>query len=305
MAAFSDESLYRNSMMFEGEVIEHLTSWLSVNPYKGCSLKCAYCFRANWYQSDKPFQLYSEEECLEALLKHKAFVPNITPISINNSSTDALLPQVRKSTFRFINMLDELGYSNPFILISKLALTKNDLSALENLHALRPIFFTSFSLLPKHIEPMPVSIRIKNLARLKSANIPAVLYFRPIVKDWNDSDEIIKKALQVGQDYCNAICIGGLRMSPEIRAELQKVGEKLDEFPDEFDQKKIDNAIENRILALHQKLGLDVPVFKHSSCAVSFITKQQNYNLLFKNPENNCLVTCPPSQQALCNKGIV
>jgi DNA repair photolyase len=301
MKPFSDELFHKDSTMFYSESVEHLTSWLTINPYKGCSLACAYCFRANWHKSEKPELIMPVEMAIEQLIQHPEFVPGDTPISINNSSTDPLLPKVRQSTFKAIELLEVKELSNPFVIISKLKLKKVEVEFLRSLKFVKPIFFGSLSLIPKHIEPAPVSIRIQNMRALSKAGIPVVMYFRPIVEGWNDSPEIIEQALLIGQKYCNAICIGSLRMSPSIREELEKVGIQNLDFPDDFHTKKMEEAIESRILTIYAKNRLTVPLFKHSSCAVSYLMNWRNYNYLFKNPKKNCLSTCPSEQQDRCN----
>lgn len=305
MNPFSNENSYRDSSMFIGDVVEHTTSWLTINPYKGCSLQCAYCFRFKWgSDSAKPILETEVEVAVENLLAHKDFVPNITAISINVSSTDALLPNVKKSTFKAIELLEAKKLTNPFGITTKLGFLKSDIEFLENLQFIKPIVFVSLAFIPKHIEPTPIEPRLKNLALFAQSKVPCVLYFRPIVSGWNDSDETIEKALILGNKYCNAICIGSLRLSPEIRNELEIVGESMSNYEDDFHLKKFHDNTENRILFIYKKLNLQVPLFKHTSCAVSHLNNLPNYNLLFKNPKNNCLETCPIQQQILCNTSI-
>ena len=297
---FSSEDFHKDSTMFRGQMVEHLTSWLTINPYKGCPLACAYCFRARWHSSDKPKQAEDVTEAVEALTRHAAFRAHETPVSINNSSTDPLLPAVRWSTFRAIEVLESKRLRNPFAIISKLGLKKSEIKFLENLRFVRPIMFVSLSLIPNHIEPTPVAPRLRNLLKLSETQIPCVLYFRPIVKGWNDSPKIIEAALTIGQDYCDAICIGSLRVSPEIRAELSKRGVQIENYEDDFHLKAFSDDIEDRVLSTYERLKLSVPLFKHSSCAVSHILRAANYNMLFRNPDKNCLRTCPASQQNRC-----
>ena len=84
-------------------------------------MRCAYCFRVKWGAYDeKPKSTISVEDGMEMLLKHPDFIPNVTPISINISSTDSLLPKVKPSTFKAIQILEEKKLSNPFGITTKL-----------------------------------------------------------------------------------------------------------------------------------------------------------------------------------------
>lgn len=298
--AFSPEEIPRDSTMSNNKVVEHLTSWLTINPFKGCSLNCAYCFRVRWHPSNKPEKIYDLEEALTQLIQHEDFIPNETPVSINNSSTDCLLPEVKKSTFKAIKIMEAMKLRNPFALITKLKFTNDEILFLSKLKYVQIIVFTSLSLIPKNIEPTPIDHRLRNLQLLSKTKIHSVLYFRPIVKGWNDSSEIIQKVLRIGQKYCKAICIGGLTLSPEILDQLRSRNVFIQEYNGTDRIKRINKMLENKILYIYKNLKLNVPIFKHSSCAVSLILKIPNYNHFFKNPKNNCLDTCPVSQQKRC-----
>ena len=290
--------------MASGERVEHTTSWLTLNPFKGCSLGCTYCFRVRWGASDVPTAQYDVAQGVEELVNHPLFIAHQTPVSINVSSTDALLPQVQHSTFRTIELLEFKKLRNPFGITTKLAISKEQINFLSGLKYVRPIIFVSLALLPKHIEPVPVQPRIDNLKKLKDAKIPCVLYFRPIATGWNDSPETIQWILNLAETYCTAICIGGLRVSPEIESALAAAGISPPESASsEFHSKSIPDDIEARIFNVYEKLKLQVPLFKHTSCAVSEIMKWRNYNTLYLDPARNCTKTCPKAQQARCNHG--
>src|SRR5260221_3416071 len=143
MEPFSKENSC-DSSMFIGQIVEHTTSWLTINPYKGCSLKCAYCFRVKWGASSaKPILEVPVRDAVEQLISHNDFIPHVTPVSINISSTDALLPNVKASTFEAIKIFESKKLSNPFGITTKLPFQKVDIDFLESLKFVRPIVFVS------------------------------------------------------------------------------------------------------------------------------------------------------------------
>lgn len=304
MNAFSPDGTFKDSSMFLDEMVEHTTSWLTINPFKGCSLGCAYCFRLNWHSSNVPEHQVEVEEAVEALLSHPKFVPNVTPVSINISSTDALLPIVRNSTFGAIKLFESKGLRNPFGITTKLFFKPDEILFLESLEFVRPIVFVSLAFIPENIEPTPVKPRIKNLENFSKSKVPCILYLRPIVEGWNDSIDILDKALTLGQRFADAVCIGSLRMSDQIRESLTNSSAIPGEQYVNFHNKIIETDIETKILSNYKRLKCTIPLFKHTSCAVSYFMKTPNYNNLYLNPSKNCLDTCPSKQQAICKAQI-
>lgn len=286
--------------MFMGETVEHTTSWLTINPFKGCSLGCGYCFRMNWHPDETPIQQLDVSKAVEELIADPRFVPHKTPVSINISSTDALLPSVKESTFKAIQIFEAKKLRNPFGITTKLFFKQKEIKFLETLQYVRPIIFISLAFIPTQIEPTPTLPRIKNLRNFSKTKVPCVHYLRPIVEGWNDSDEVLAQALQLGNSFADAICIGSLRVSQAIKMNLMSMDVRIEENTPDFHNKSFKIGMENRILEIYKKLNLTVPLFKHTSCAVSFLCGIPNYNLLFKNPTKNCISTCPESQQLLC-----
>ena len=300
---FAPPGVFYDTSMADGEGVEHTTSWLTINPVKGCSVGCTYCFRVRWGASDQPVAAGSVDTLVDELIAHPAFVAHETPVSVNVSSTDSMLPTVRETTFRALELFEQRGLRNPFGLTTKLHIDNRFTARLAGLRHVRPIVFVSLAFLPWKAEPVPTRHRIANLRRLSTAGVPVVLYFRPIVEGWNDSDEILERAFRLGDQHCNAICVGGLRLSAEITANLASHGvlpRGLTSLG--FHDKQLPAPLRQRIDALHRKLDLTVPIYDHTSCAVSRIIGIANYNELYRDPTRNCSSSCPRSQQVLCGR---
>jgi DNA repair photolyase len=285
-----------------GGIVEHTTSWLTVNPVVGCPLECAYCFRHHWSAPDKVHEVYTPQEVAAALESHREFHPHVTPLAINVSSTDAFLPAVRRSTVDCLMEFERRQWRNIVGLITKCEITDSDASIIANLSFIRPIVFVSLALIPREIEPVPVAPRLRTMQRLRNHNIPVILYYRPIVAGWNDSADTMRRVLGIAAEYANAICYGGLHLSPEIVAQLQARNITFPISSGPFHEKEISSDIGARLEALHHELGLELPLYKHTSCAVSYCFSMENYNKLARYPDRNCTASCPTHQQALCRR---
>lgn len=285
-----------------GGIVEHTTSWLTVNPVVGCPLGCAYCFRHHWSAPDNVHEIYTPRDVATALESHHEFRPHVTPIAINVSSTDAFLPSVRSSTIDCLMEFERRQWRNIVGLITKCEITESDASTLARLTFIRPIVFVSLALISKKIEPAPIAPRLRTMQRLRAKKIPVVLYYRPIVEGWNDSSDTMRRVLEIAVKHADAVCYGGLHLSPEIAAQLRS---RSIDFPinsGPFHEKAIPSHIEARLQRVHGELGLGLPLYKHTSCAVSYCFSMENYNKLARYSARNCTMSCPTHQQVLCRR---
>jgi DNA repair photolyase len=110
-------------------------SGLSLNHIIGCPLDCGYCIRHFWgnYDVKVPHLLCSTEDAIDRLLNHEAFQPHITPIQLFNKATDPFLPGVKPHLFQVLGALDERGYTNHVLVITRFHVGEDDMAALEQL----------------------------------------------------------------------------------------------------------------------------------------------------------------------------
>src|SRR5262249_28839899 len=156
-----------------------------------------------------------------------------------------------------------MGLRNPVGITTKLRLRDTDLAHFRSLRHLRLVVFVSLALLPRRLEPVPVAPRIDNLHRLSAAQIPTVLYLRPIIEGVNDGRDTLKRLLVLADAYCDAVCIGGLRISPEIAANLAAAGEPPQSEPlRAFHDKPVPPRAVEVIEALRVEHRLSVPIYK-------------------------------------------
>lgn len=284
------------------EVIKQLKSWLSLNPVVGCPAECGYCYRHDddIFFVRKPTVIRSTEGTLNDLLDHSFFVRDSTPIAIGNMATDPFLKGSKAVTFDLLKGLDGLGCSNSVGLITKRPVSKGDMDFLESLSHLDVIVFVTYSEMPRKIEPIGNEKRRKTLRELSRSRIKTVLYWRPIIEGYNTDAERMRRVLEMGNEYADAFVVSGLRGSAPVLAYLESLGVRMEGGPDPEHKAMPESAIE-RILELCARWGIKTPLFRGTSCAVSYLKGAPDYNAHWANPGKNCTTTCPALQKQTCS----
>lgn len=278
------------------------TSWLTANIFEGCSCNCIYCFRHRWCTASYPQQIISVKEAFELLISHEKFLPHYTPITVNVASTDSLLPEVIESTLSLIKMFEQNGYRNPFGVVSKIGPNGETIEFLCSLKNVRPVLIISYSGMPKRIEPVSAKNRINAIKQAKQRKLSVILMYKPIVQGWNDSTKTISKVFSTAGKYVDAIVFGGLRLDNQIAASIKKSGVSLPyPIPKKWGEKELPIETINKLYAIHNRVCPDVPIYRHTSCALSKILQISNYNMLYKVSRLDC-TTCPQDQYHICNK---
>jgi len=276
--------------------LEYMKSALSVNTHFGCALGCEYCIVNYTLTADKESNLLSPDELFDELINSKLFVKNKTLLSINNK-TDPLLNKVMGSTFQFINLLKENGLQNPLMLISKLALKESDLEILEDYPG-RIYYFTSYSGMPKEIEPVS-GIQMDNFNVLKKRKkVNSIHYWRPLIKGLNDSNENIKFLLESVQDSCDCSVVSGIRLSPYLVDILKNHGANFDGWDGNTSHKYLDKAIVNNIIEIRNSNFPNYPLFKKTSCSIAYLSSLSDYNFNFL--KENCDIFENCRNQNIC-----
>jgi DNA repair photolyase len=282
-------------------IVDYRKSGLSLNHIIGCSLNCAYCVRHFWdnFEMKVPQMLVSDEDAVRILTEHKYFAPHRTPLQLFNRATDPFLPTVKPHTHKVLQLLDRAGLTNLMLVITRYKVTEEDMSLLESLKHLKvTLLFTYSGLGGAEIEPLPNSVTLDSIAmasKLKQRT-RTILYWRPIVPQWNDDETTIRHVLDVAQQT-DAIAYTGLF----YRAQHQDYFEKHDiALPYEtVARRKILSAeTEGKILRLYRESGIKTPIFRKTSCAVVFAHELPDYNGHYGVP-SICDI-CPTRQVQRC-----
>jgi len=115
-------------------IVGYRKSGLSLNAIIGCPLDCGYCVRHFWGSFDikTPHLLCPTSQATDMLVNHHAVQPNVTPIQLLNKATDPFLPGVRPHLFQVLHTLDQRGYTNHVLVITRFKVTEADMADLES-----------------------------------------------------------------------------------------------------------------------------------------------------------------------------
>lgn len=291
--------------MNEFDIINYRHTGLSLNHILGCPLNCAYCVRHFWnnFNCKTPFLINDDNVVIETLLKHRWFEKDAIPIELLHQGTDPFLPNVKEHMFNILSKIDELGYSNIITLITRYKITEEDILRLERYKNIRiVIFFTYSGMNNTLIEPI-ISTKFYNetFHNMKKyrKNIKFVLYWRPIVKGWNDDDGSINRVLDI-IDIFDAAVIKGLRLKKENYDYMKQQGIPLEYEYGEF-KKIFPDEIENKIREMAKIKNIKVPILNKTSCGIANALKIGDYNKQYN--IINCSY-CTSTQQKLCESVI-
>ncbi len=285
------------------EVIEYRKSGLSVNWIVGCPLDCGYCVRHLFdnFEMKVPRALCTDTEAARMLLSHHYFRPHITPIQLLNRATDPMLPRVKKHTFEMLRLLDEQGLTNHVLVITRWRITPEDCEVLNSFKNIRlTILVTHSGIDDNRIEPVDSRIAAQSLAvayeNAKSYRV--VLYWRPIVPGLNDSDDHLRRGFELSHT-AHATVFTGLFFKDQIRDYYQSNGLPVPEPYEAGARRKVfPEVLENRILLAAAEYRAGSPLFRKTSCAVTYAHGVADYNGHYGIREL-CDI-CPVAQLARC-----
>ncbi|WP_033346493.1 hypothetical protein [Catenuloplanes japonicus] len=266
-------------------IVGYRKSGLSLNHIIGCPLDCGYCVRHFWGNFDvkTPQLLTSTDEAVRMLVGHHAFQPHVTPLQLLNKATDPFLPGVKPHLFEVLRTLDHAGYTNHVLIITRFSVTSADMTALDELRHLKVTLLLTYSgITDDRIEPIARS-RITTRSIHIAATHPrrrtkVILYWRPIVPGWNDSPATMAHVLDVGR-YADALVFTGLYHKKENATYLTDLGVTLPYGAGEYHRRKTMAAdLDTRVVAAWRASGISTPLFRKTSCGVTYAHDDPDYN---------------------------
>ena len=269
---------------------EYLNSFYSLNSYVGCSINCAYCFLSPiGIVPARPIKAISEEDLVNEALADPLFLRDETVISLNNRTDPFLNEEVKASTFRLLDIMEEKNFTNPVTITCKGMLNQEDAKRLDEYRHLRIIIMVTYNGMPRNVQPIDSTFQEATMRHVSACkNVRLIHQFRPIISGLNDSEEIIRKVFSYASQFCHATIFQGVRVNKFIR---QRLKERNYEYAGKLGAKKIKSPDVDAVFRAIQKENPDYPIFDHTSCCLSYLLRQADYNVCYK--EVSCPVDCP------------
>lgn len=284
-------------------IVGYRKSGLSLNHIIGCPLDCGYCVRHFWgnFDDKTPQLLVSTNEAIELLVNHAAFQPHVTPVQLFNKATDPFLPGVKPHLFQVLRALDERGYTNHILIITRFTVTATDMAVLESLKHLKvTLLFTYSGITDSRVEPIvksDITVRSIKTAAAHRGRTKVILYWRPIVPGWNDDPDTMAGVLEIGRDV-DSIVFTGYYHKEENAAFLRGLGVQVP-YGDDFARRKVmPGELDAKVIAAWRASGVATPLYRKTSCGVSAAHQVADYNGHW-GVQELCDI-CPNAQRQLC-----
>lgn len=277
---------------------EYLKSYYSINSYIGCTINCGYCFLAPIkIVPMRPIKVVDEEELINSMINDKYFEKGKTVISLNNRTDPFITKEVKESTFKLLDIMDNLKLNNIVTITSKALLTEEDAKRLDNYKNIKIVIIVTYNGIPLKIQPINQKIQeitMKNVSKCK--NVFLLHQFRPIIPSVNDDEKTIRKIFDYAKQYCDATIFQGVRVNKFIRTRLEERDYQYKGSID--DQHKQKSKTTDDIFEVLRNENKNYQIFDHTSCALSYLFKNPDYNLHYL--KNKCSSLC--QNYFLCHK---
>ena len=286
----------------------YFTSYLGINPAHGCNLGCGYCVLEKDHPvPDKVVKDATAKFTLDAILQSDD-IGKTNPVAFYNLS-DPFLKQNIDDLMFILEGMEEHGYQNPVVLITKLNPERvkpkeRILQRIAEFKNIKPVIMVTYANVPREIEPVSKNGRLELMARSKELGIPIVQYGRPLWEKWTPIDKV-KEMVKETADKVDAVVISGVVVSDSIKAKLITRNVPIppwDNRKGRYIKRKYQDAIVNE----YKRVNPDLGVFVNSSCGISAALKiphYMGYQWHFKRAYNGdyCPRPCSAGQREICH----
>ena len=183
-----------------GDELCTCTKKLSINPYTGCSHRCAYCYITSYIP--RAFECRPKKELIKRVAREASKLKTGIPVSMCNSSDP--YPHAEKKLMLARGCLEIFKeYGIPVLIVTKSDIVLRDADLLRNMDCV--LSFTITSLRPqiyKKLEPNapPPERRLDALKKLAEAGIPCTVRLDPLIPFVNEGDieQVVEAAASCG-----------------------------------------------------------------------------------------------------------
>jgi len=239
------------------------------------------------------------ENIMDTLLSYKYYNENVV-LMINNK-TEGLQPKVIEHTLKLLELLKSKSIKNPKMLITKLPVPDKAFDLLDNNNVM---VFTTYSGMPTDIEPTSNKNNLNKILgqqkRLKeNTDAKLVHYWRPIVRGLNSEIGNIKEIIEAFSQVFDCSVISGIRLTANVREFLESRGANFSDWNNDIGHKFLPSDIFASIAREVERNAPKYPIFKKTSCAISYLFGRYDYNLSFLSNNGNCIDTCYNSENCM------
>lgn len=285
------------------EVLTYHDSWISLDPVVGCPYDCRYCvLQLAGRTRQVPTVVCAPSHVLDRLEASRYFVRGKTVLSYGNT-TDAFFGKNVAYTLAFLGELEARGIDNPIAIPTKSPVTQEVADQIRSLRHPRVLVYLSYSGLPDTLERgVERSCIERSFKVLSATGIPTIHFWRPLVP-LNTSDKEIRDRLRYVSGYANASVAVGLKYTPELRRafaedpRLRVEGNNLKEYGE-----WLPSHVEERLWRIARGEFPGYPIFRHTSCSVSYVLGVPDYNATVYRPDVCRKSTCPDFQRRICER---
>jgi hypothetical protein len=246
--------------------------------------------------------------CLHALGEHPFFVKDQTVLSIGTASTEPFASQAIESTFELMEEIVQRGWRNTIWIVTKAGFPKKMGERLAPITKENKVMISfCWADNPANIEPAR-NDRFANIEEAKKAGATCAWYMRPMTKDWGADENHIQKMMdwvitQKYDQFLDMVVPGGLRWTPGIEYGLVEVhGLPMPKIAHDDNQKDLPEEIWEAIERRAQYMFPNIPVFRKSSCALSYMLGIPDIRSVYTSDVHSCTrSSCSDAQRAICN----
>lgn len=310
---------FKNRTINYSLVAQH-DSWISLDPIVRCSQNCQYCYLKPYnLNNQKPHIMIRDQDDICNNLLCFPYYRRNSPVAIGNY-TDMFHPDNVKFLINLLKRFKDKNIPNPICLVTKRQIPNEVLKQIGEIGLDNIIIFISCSFMPNEIEPgVDYKKLLSNFTNIRNVNksiekkIKCFHFWRPVlwknVDSENTARKVITRLIEVGSPGSVVI---GLKLNPFLRNLMRSRRNPLyTEFmrPERNNYLNMDEVLpdecKNHILtAVKSEKSLSgYPIFFHTSCAVSYLLRQPDYNATFiKEKYGICKESnCPNDMRQICS----